>query len=58
MYNDIEASYNYANISATIGVDNLFDKDPPFVVDTATNTDPSVYDILGRVVYLKTTFRF
>ncbi len=58
VYNDIEASYNYANISATIGVDNLFDKDPPFVVDTATNTDPSVYDILGRVVYVKTTFRF
>ena len=57
-YHDITASYSYANISATIGIDNLFDKTPPFVLDGATNTDPSVYDVLGRVLYVKTTFRF
>ncbi len=57
-YHDITASYTYGNLAATIGVDNLFDKTPPFVFDTSTNTDPQVYDILGRVVYVKTTFRF
>ena len=57
-YHDITASYDYRNISLTAGIDNLFDKAPPFVFDTSTNTDPQVYDVLGRVIYLKTTLRF
>ena len=57
-YHDITMSYDYRNVSVTAGIDNLFDKAPPFVYDTSTNTDPQVYDVLGRVVYLKTTLRF
>ena len=57
-YHDIEGSYNYANISATVGIDNVFDKNPPFVFDGATNTNTTIYDVLGRVVYIKTIFRF
>ncbi len=57
-YHDIVGSYDWRNFTFNIGVDNLFNKQPPFVPDTATNTDPSVYDILGRVVYIKTSLRF
>jgi outer membrane receptor protein involved in Fe transport len=57
-YHDIGLTYARKNIQATVGVSNLLDKAPPFVFDTATNTDPSVYDVLGRVVYVKTTFKF
>ncbi len=57
-YHDINFNYDYHNASVNIGVNNLLDKRPPFVFDTSTNTDPQVYDVLGRVVYVKTTFRF
>ncbi len=57
-YHDVVGSYDYHNISVNVGIDNLFDKAPPFVFDTATNTDAAVYDIYGRVVYVKTTLRF
>lgn len=57
-YHDINGSYDYHNFSFNLGVQNLFDKQPPFVLDTATNTDAAVYDVFGRVVYMKTTLRF
>ncbi len=57
-YHDINGSYDYHNFTLNFGIQNLFDKQPPYVNDTATNTDAQVYDIFGRVVYLKTTMRF
>lgn len=57
-YHDIVGSYDYRNLSFNVGIDNLFDKAPPFVLDTGTNTDAAVYDVYGRVVYLKTTLQF
>ena len=57
-YHDIYGSYDYHNFSVNVGIDNLFDKAPPYVFDTGTNTDAAVYDIFGRVVYVKTTLRF
>ena len=27
-------------------------------LDTSTNTDPQVYDVEGRVVYVKTSLKF
>ena len=57
-YHDIYGGYNYKNLSVNVGVDNLFDKQAPYVQDGGTNTDPAEYDILGRVVYVKTTLRF
>ena len=57
-YHDINLAYDYHNFTLNLGVQNLFDKQPPYVQDGATNTDPSVYDVFGRVVYLKTAMRF
>jgi outer membrane receptor protein involved in Fe transport len=57
-YSDVSLTYAHKGIQVTAGVTNLFDKAPPFVFDQATNTDPTVYDIYGRVVFVKTSFKF
>jgi iron complex outermembrane recepter protein len=58
-YTDISVQYKYKNISLTLGVDNLFDKDPPFIQDGATNTNTNAnYDFTGRLAYLKTSIKF
>jgi iron complex outermembrane receptor protein len=57
-YSDIAATYQYDRYKATVGIDNLFDKQPPFVPDGSSNTAVSVYDLLGRLFYLKATVRF
>jgi len=60
-YNDITASYTF-NKKYTIvaGVDNLLDQDPPFFKDTVgrTNSNPFVYDYVGRFMYLKASAKF
>ena len=57
-YHDIFITYDWHHIVFTGGVDNLLDRNPPFVPDASENTAPSVYDELGRLIYLKTSFRF
>ena len=57
-YHDIEATYNWHRIQFVGGIDNLFDRTPPFVLGTGTNTEPAVYDIIGRLFYAKLQFRF
>jgi outer membrane receptor protein involved in Fe transport len=65
--------YNLFNLSAgfdlsrmfsmRLGVDNLFDRQAPVVgaqpgiTDGAGNTNPSVYDVLGRRFYLSVKAR-
>jgi len=41
-----------------IGIDNLFDREPPVVDGLLGNTDASNYDILGRRFYLGATAKF
>ncbi len=57
-YHDVNLSYDYHNFTFNMGVQNLFDKQPPYVQDTGTNTDTNVYDVYGRLVYLKTSLHF
>jgi outer membrane receptor protein involved in Fe transport len=57
-YSDIDLTYGHGGLTLNLGVQNLFDKDPPFLPDGATNTNVSFYDVLGRVVYIKTTYKF
>ena len=42
------------------GINNLFDNDPPIVgtQQVAANTDPSLYDVLGRRFFVSGTLRF
>jgi iron complex outermembrane receptor protein len=58
-YSDISATYNYENASFTFGIDNLLDKDPPFLNDFATNSITNGgYDYIGRYLYMKVKVKF
>jgi iron complex outermembrane recepter protein len=66
-YLDLRVSYTWDKITARVGVNNVLDKDPP-TIDTAnsggnqifaeSNTFPSVYDTLGRYLFLNVTVDF
>ena len=57
-YHDIVATYNFKKVLLVAGIQNLFDKTPLLVVDATTNTDPNVYDVIGRFFYAKLQVRF
>ncbi len=65
-YFDLYANYHISeNIIASLGIDNLFEKEPPVVGneagDTSSNsgnTFPSNYDVLGRKFKLGFKFQF
>ncbi|MDG2520281.1 TonB-dependent receptor [Caulobacter segnis] len=60
-YFDLTGVYDVnEDLSLTVGVRNLFDKDPPIVGSSApaNNTFSATYDVEGRVVYASATARF
>lgn len=56
---DLHASYSFGhfgggNMSIAVGVNNVFDQAPQYVYSAAlANSDPSVYDYLGRYFYTR-----
>ena len=57
-YHDIFAQYRLGKAVLTFGIDNLFDRKPPLVIDGNTNTNPLTYDVVGRYIYMKGTVTF
>ena len=63
-YIDLAASWNAVKgLTLSLGVNNVFDKDPPITSQLSTgagngNTYPSVYDALGRKVFVTATYKF
>jgi iron complex outermembrane recepter protein len=70
-YFDLSATFNvYKNVRLQLGVNNIFDKDPPIVTlaDCSTgsvagancngNTFPGVYDAMGRYLFAHITAQF
>ncbi len=57
-YHDIVATYNFKKVQLIGGIDNLFDRTPPFALDGTENTAANVYDVLGRFFYAKLQIRF
>jgi iron complex outermembrane recepter protein len=46
-------------LTASVGIDNATDTDPPlFPSYSQANTDPAMYDVLGRRFYLSLGYRF
>jgi outer membrane receptor protein involved in Fe transport len=63
VYNDISFGYNIEalNTKVEFGVDNAFDKQPPFLYANNTlnaNTDPSDFDLVGRYFWGRVTVKF
>jgi iron complex outermembrane recepter protein len=48
------------NLTLSLGVNNLFDKQPPIIGDNQEqgNTFPGTYDVLGRDFFISANFRF
>ncbi|MEO6690231.1 MAG: TonB-dependent receptor [Dokdonella sp.] len=62
-YNDIQFGYNIEPINTRIdvGVNNVGDKQPPFLYANNTNnanTDPSDFDLMGRYYWGRVTVKF
>lgn len=63
-YFDLAASYKLTpKITLSGGINNLFDKDPPITSQLSTgqgngNTYPSIYDALGRRLFMNLTAKF
>jgi outer membrane receptor protein involved in Fe transport len=63
-YLDVAASWNVMKgLTLSMGINNLLDKDPPITSKLATgqgngNTYPSIYDALGRKVFLTGSYKF
>ena len=66
-YLDVRASYTLNKMTVRMGANNVLDKDPP-TIDTLnsggnsiyaeSNTYPSLYDVLGRYIYVNVTVDF
>ncbi len=60
LYHNVSASYHINddwNVNG--GIKNLLDTDPQVVPDgNDMNTVPSIYDVVGRVFYVSTTYKF
>ena len=52
-YHNAQLAYDlFSNTRLSVGVDNLFDRKPPFISSwTDANTDTMTYDLLGRRFY-------
>lgn len=63
VYNDLHAGYEIAplNTSVQVGVDNVFDKQPPILGDnrsTNSQTDATAFDVVGRYYWARLTVSF
>ena len=63
IYNDVQVGYNIEPINTRVdlGVNNLFDKQPPMLFANNTlnaNTSPSDFDLQGRYYWARVTVKF
>ena len=63
VYNDLTFGYNIEpiNTRVDVGVDNMFDKQPPFLYANNVlnaNTDPEDFDPIGRYYWARVTVKF
>ena len=66
-YLDLHTTYVWNKATFRLGVNNVFDKDPPLFDTVVTggnqvyaesNTNPGTYDMLGRYIFLNVTLDF
>ncbi len=57
-YHDIVGTYNFKKLLVVAGIDNLFDRTPPFALDGTENTGANIYDVFGRLFYARLQVRF
>lgn len=60
VYNDIQGSYTVPawNTTFTVGIQNLFDKQPPIAMTAFANSTLPIYRVPGRFFYARVGVRF
>jgi iron complex outermembrane receptor protein len=56
LYDDLDASYQWGGIVLRAGVNNLTDRDPPYLITGQANTDQATYRLLGRTYFLQVSY--
>ena len=52
-------AFNVENFKLSLGVNNLFDEDPPICYTCTLNGyDAGTYDLPGRFTYVQATYKF
>lgn len=54
---DIRVAWNLNQYRVLLGVNDLFDNDPPYVFSSGTNTDLFLYGAVGRYIFLRLSAR-
>lgn len=58
-FNDMQVSYQLPwNATVRLGLNNVFDRDPPVALSASANSFDPAYAIPGRYSYLQYTQRF
>ncbi|WP_018694027.1 TonB-dependent receptor domain-containing protein [Algicola sagamiensis] len=59
VYHDISADYSFqTGTTASFGLTNLFNKEPPYNPLNTNDTDSSAYRVLGRSMFFRVTQKF
>lgn len=59
LYTDVSVEANVENMTLRLGVNNLFNLEPPtYAPNVQSGTDPSTYDVIGRRAYVQARLRF
>jgi iron complex outermembrane receptor protein len=59
LYHDLSANYNFEFAAVSVGINNLLDKEPPYFHSAFNaNTEPGVYDVIGRRLFVNLKFNF
>jgi iron complex outermembrane receptor protein len=58
IYYGLDANYRFSTVNVRAGIDNIADKGPPVVRGTASVTNPTMYDTVGRRFYIGATVSF
>ena len=50
---DLRVRYNWDQYTAVLGVNDVFDRDPPYIFSSGNNTDLFLYSPVGRYYFLR-----
>ena len=50
---DIRVRYNWDQYTAVLGINDVFDRDPPYIFSSGNNTDLFLYSPVGRYFFLR-----
>jgi iron complex outermembrane receptor protein len=56
-YWDLSGQYTVQDFTITAGVQNVLDKDPPFFMDSDTNSNGNTYDYSGRFFFTRLSYK-